>query len=90
MSRYIKNNILKCPYILNILKRMESRNTLCRVLFWALDKEVFAERQTRQSTTLGNDHVYREQDSRHRKTLDKDSFAECQTLGKGSSTVVYS
>jgi hypothetical protein len=32
--------------------------------------------------TLGNNHVYREQDSRHRKTLDKDGFAKCQTLGE--------
>jgi hypothetical protein len=37
---------------------------------------------TRQSYTLGNDCVYREQDSRHRKTLGKDYFAECQTLGE--------
>jgi hypothetical protein len=35
---------------------------------------------TRQSSTLGNDHIYREQDARHRKTLGKDRFAECQTL----------
>jgi hypothetical protein len=45
-----------------------SRNpALCRVLesllstfFQALGKEFFAERCTRQSPTLGNDHVYRE------------------------------
>jgi hypothetical protein len=37
---------------------------------------------TRQSPALGNDRVYREQDSRHRNTLDKDVFAECQTLGE--------
>jgi hypothetical protein len=37
---------------------------------------------TRQSPTLGNDHVYREQDSRHRNTLDKEIFVECQTLGE--------
>jgi hypothetical protein len=32
--------------------------------------------------TLDNNHVYRDQDSRHRKTLDKDGFAKCQTLGE--------
>jgi hypothetical protein len=32
---------------------------------------------TQQSFTLGNDRVYRERDSRHRKTLGKDNFAEC-------------
>jgi hypothetical protein len=31
---------------------------------------------TWQSFTLGNDHVYRERDSRHRKALNKDNFAE--------------
>jgi hypothetical protein len=38
----------------------------------ALDKEVFAGYRTRQNPALGNDRVYREQDSRHRKTLDKE------------------
>jgi hypothetical protein len=42
----------------------------------------FIECRTRQSPALGNDGVCREQDSRHRNTLSKDSFAECQTLGK--------
>jgi hypothetical protein len=37
---------------------------------------------TRQSPALGNDRVYREQDSRHRNTLSKEIFAECQTLGE--------
>jgi hypothetical protein len=54
------------------------RSAFCR----ALDKEVFAECHTRQSPTLGNDRVYREQDSWHRKTLGKESFAECQSLGE--------
>jgi hypothetical protein len=60
---------------------------LCRVLdalpsifCRALGKEVFAVCRTRQSPALGNNHVYREQDSRHRKTLGKEVFAECQTL----------
>jgi hypothetical protein len=37
---------------------------------------------TRQSPTLGNDRVYREQGSQHRNTLGKEICAECQTLGK--------
>jgi hypothetical protein len=53
-------------------------SVFCRVL----DKEVFAKCRTRQSPVLGNDHVYREQDSRHRKTLGKDTFVECSTLGE--------
>jgi hypothetical protein len=48
----------------------------------ALDKAVFVGCHTRQSPTLGNDHVYREQDSRHMETLDKDNFVDCQTLGE--------
>jgi hypothetical protein len=32
---------------------------------------------------LGNDHVYREQDSQHWKTLGKVLFVECQTLSEG-------
>jgi hypothetical protein len=42
----------------------------------------FAECCTWQSPALGNDRIYREQDSRHRKTLGKEIFAECQTLGE--------
>jgi hypothetical protein len=37
---------------------------------------------TRQSFSLSNDRVCREQVSRYRKTLGKDNFAECQTLGE--------
>jgi hypothetical protein len=48
----------------------------------ALGKDFFAECRTQQSSTLGNDGVYREQDTRHKKTLGKDRFAECQTLGE--------
>jgi hypothetical protein len=40
---------------------------------------------TRQSPTLGNEVVYRVQDTRHRNTLGKDVFAECQTLSKGGA-----
>jgi hypothetical protein len=48
----------------------------------ALDKKVFVKCRTRQSHTLGNDHVYWERVSRHMKTLGKDRFAECQTFGE--------
>jgi hypothetical protein len=37
---------------------------------------------TRQSSTLGKNHIFREQESRHRKTLVKNCFAECRTLGE--------
>jgi hypothetical protein len=43
---------------------------------WALGKGCFVESRTRQSPALGNELVYREQDTRHRKTLGKDYFAE--------------
>jgi hypothetical protein len=43
------------------------------------------QRDTRQSPALGNELVYRVQNSRHRNTLGKDIFAECQTLGEGGS-----
>jgi hypothetical protein len=53
-------------------------SALCR----ALSKELFVEHHTRQSHTLGNDHLYREQDSWHRHTLGKNRFVECRTLGE--------
>jgi hypothetical protein len=40
---------------------------------------------TRRSPALGNELVYRVQDTPHRKTLGKDMLAECQTLGKGGA-----
>jgi hypothetical protein len=48
----------------------------------ALGKEGFAESRTRQSSALGNEPLYRVQDTWHRSALGKDMFAECQTLGK--------
>jgi hypothetical protein len=50
--------------------------TLCRVLF------IGHKSRTRQSPTLGNDLVYRVQDTRYIITLGKDNFTECRTLGK--------
>jgi hypothetical protein len=51
----------------------------------ALDKEGFAESRTRQRSALGNEPLYRVQDTRHRTPLSKDMFAECQTFGKGDA-----
>jgi hypothetical protein len=51
----------------------------------ALGKGGFTESRTRRSPALGNELVYRVQDTRHRKTLGKDMFTECQTLGKGGA-----
>jgi hypothetical protein len=51
----------------------------------ALGKDFFTESRTRQSPTPGNEVVYQVQDTRYRNTLGKDVFAECRTLGKGSS-----
>jgi hypothetical protein len=56
--------------------------SLSSAFYRALDKEVFAECRTGQSHAPGNDHIYREQDYQHTKTLGKDLFTECQTLGK--------
>jgi hypothetical protein len=71
------------------MKQPHRNPALCRVLgalpsafYRALSKEFFAECRTRQSPTLGNDHVYREQDSRHRKKLGKDRFAKCLTISE--------
>jgi hypothetical protein len=50
----------------------------------ALGREGFAESRTRQSPALGNELIYRVQDTRHRTTLGKDMFAECP-LGKEGS-----
>jgi hypothetical protein len=37
------------------------------------------------SAALGKELVYRVQDTRHRETLGKESFAEWQTLGKNGA-----
>jgi hypothetical protein len=49
----------------------------------ALGKGGFTESHSRRSLALGNELVYLVQDTRYRKTLGKDMFAECQTLDKG-------
>jgi hypothetical protein len=54
--------------------------SLPSAFYRALGKGVFVERRTRQSPALGNDRVYREQDSRLKNTLGKEIFAECQIL----------
>jgi hypothetical protein len=55
---------------------------LSSVFSRALGKDSFAESHTRQSPTLGNEVVYRVQDTRCRRTLGKNFYAECRTLGK--------
>jgi hypothetical protein len=60
-------------------------DSLPSVFCRALDKEGFTESRTRQSPALGNELIYRVQDTRHRTTLGKDMFAECQTLVKEGS-----
>jgi hypothetical protein len=57
------------------------QSAFCR----ALGKGGFAESRTRRTTALGNELVCRVQDTRHRRTLGKAMFAECQTLGKGGA-----
>jgi hypothetical protein len=55
------------------------------IITYTIGIRLFAEcflLDTRQSPTLGNDHVYREYDTRQRETLGKEQFAECQTLGE--------
>jgi hypothetical protein len=61
-------------------------SALCRTL----GKGGFAESRTRRIPALGNELVYRVQDTRHRRTLDKDMFADSAkvTLGKGPSATV--
>jgi hypothetical protein len=56
-------------------------SAFCRTL----DKDSFAESRTRQSPTLGNEVVHRVQDTRYWRTLGKNFFAECRTLGKGGA-----
>jgi hypothetical protein len=52
----------------------------------ALSKEGFAESRTRQSSGLGNEPLYRAQDTRHRTTLGKDMAKKA--LGKRPSAAV--
>jgi hypothetical protein len=65
---------------------------LCRVpeslssaFYRALGKDCFVECRPRQSPTLGNETVYRVQDTRHSEALGKEPFAERQTLDKDGS-----
>jgi hypothetical protein len=51
----------------------------------ALGQEGFAESRPQESQALGTETLYRVLDTRQRTALGKDEFAECQTLGKGSS-----
>jgi hypothetical protein len=80
MSALGKDFHYRNPGLCRVLGALLS--TFCRALDGA-----FVECRTRQSPALGNDSVCREQDSRHRNTLGKDFFAECQTLGEGRLSV---
>jgi hypothetical protein len=51
----------------------------------ALGKAAFAESCIWQNPVLGNELVYRVQDTRQGTTLGKDMFAEWKTLGKGGA-----
>jgi hypothetical protein len=62
--------------------------TLSSAFCRALGKGGFTKTRTRWTPALGNELVYRVQDTRHRKTLGKDNFAEWPTLGKGLSAAV--
>jgi hypothetical protein len=63
------------PWHCRVLAALPS--AFCR----ALGKSGFAESRTRRIPALGNEVVYRVQDTRHTRTLGKEMFAECQTLG---------
>jgi hypothetical protein len=47
---------------------------------WALRKACFAECHSRRNKTLDTDLICRGHNTRHRKTLGKGGFAECQAL----------
>lgn len=52
------------------------------VLLFVEDKISFIENHSRRTKTLGTDLICREQNTRHKSTLGKVGFAECQTLGE--------
>jgi hypothetical protein len=60
---------------------------MLRTSYQALGKTHFAECHTRQTKALGHEHLWREPNTRHKKVLDKDIFAERPTLNtNGHST----
>jgi hypothetical protein len=72
-SNVLLTNVKLGKSYINVLLTHYQNPALCRVLSIRHLK----------SSTLGNDRVYRELDSRHKKTLGKDNFTECQTLDEG-------
>jgi hypothetical protein len=86
---YIDINFMEEIKDMTLNKRYHYQNPgLCRVsdtlpsaFYRALGKEAFG-------PALGNELVYRVQDTRYRNTLGKDTFAEWRTLSKGSSAAV--
>jgi hypothetical protein len=59
--------------------------SLSSAFYRTLSKEDFTKHRTQQSTALGKELFYRVRDTQHRGTLDKDCFAERQTLDKDSA-----
>jgi hypothetical protein len=55
--------------------------SLSSAFYRALGKDYFVECRPRQSPMLGNETVYRVQDTRHIEALGKEPFAERQKLG---------
>jgi Fe-S cluster biosynthesis and repair protein YggX len=76
--------------MLKMIPNIHYRNpTLCRVpeslgsaIYSALDKTDFTECYTRHKMALREERLCREQNSRHKKALSKNFFAECSVLGK--------
>jgi hypothetical protein len=57
-------------------------NSLPSAFCRALGKEGFAESRTRQSPALGNELIYRVQDTRHRTTLGKEGSRQRAVSGR--------
>jgi hypothetical protein len=56
--------------------------SLPRAIYQALDKTFFAECYIRHRMTLDEESLCREPNSRHKKALNEDFFAEIPILGK--------
>jgi hypothetical protein len=61
---------------------LPSARLFAGLFYRALDKVFFAECHPRRTKTLGTDLVDRGRNTRHKKTLDKEDFAECHALGE--------
>jgi hypothetical protein len=72
-----------CHYRNAALCRVPS--SLPRAIYWTLGKLLFAECCARHRMALGEESLCREPNSRHKKALGKDFFAESPVLGKKGS-----